>query len=103
MKKNNNNNIIILEKQFGKKIGKHAIDFGFDASSEIDRKNFYELIVDIVRDCDEIRVGSWRGQNHEVIFYIKGDDVVIVSSETNQFISILKGGIDNDRIKNSRR
>ncbi|MBQ6885751.1 MAG: hypothetical protein IJN56_08475, partial [Clostridia bacterium] len=103
IEKNYNNNIIILEKQFGKKIGKHAIDFGFDASSEIDRKNFYELIVDIVRDCDEIRVGSWRGQNHEVTFYIKGDDVVIVSSETNQFISILKGGIDNDRIKNSRR
>jgi len=103
IEKNNNNNIIILEKQFGKKIGKHAIDFGFDASSEIDRKNFYELIVDIVRDCDEIRVGSWRGQNREVTFYIKGDDVVIVSSETNQFISILKGGIDNDRIKNSRR
>ena len=55
------------EKQYGKKIGKHAQDFGLDASNETDRLKMHEIIADIVSNKDEIRVGSWRGQENDVV------------------------------------
>ncbi len=95
--------IIISDKQFGKKIGKHAKDFGLDASVEADRQKVKNIINDIIINCDEIRIGDWRGQIESVYFYIKGKDVVIVTSESNRFVSVLKGGVDNVRVKNARK
>lgn len=89
------------EKQFGKKIGKHAKDYGLDPSKEEDRTKMHTIIDDIVSNYDEIRYGDWRGQEKDVKFYIKGEDVVINSLE-DEFISILKGGISNARVKNAR-
>lgn len=101
LEKFGNSGIIISEKQFGKKIGKHAKDFNLDVGLETDRQKMREIIDDIITNCDEKRTGNWRGQTEQVTFYIKGDDVVLVSSETNQFISILKGGVTNERVKNA--
>lgn len=89
------------EKQFGKKVGKHAPDFGLDPSSPEDRKKFQRIIDDILDTASERRIGEWRGQVNEVIFHIKGSDVV-VTTQSNEFITILKGGIDNARVKNAR-
>lgn len=89
------------EKQFGKKIGKHAKDYGLDPSKETDREKMHEIINDIVDNYDEIRSGTWRGQENEVDFYIKGEDVVVRSKE-KEFITILKGGVNNARVKNAR-
>lgn len=98
-----NNDIIISEKQFGAKVGKHAIDYGLDASLESDRQKIREIIDDIVTNYDEVRTGNWRGQTEPIVFYIKGDDVVLVSSKSKQFITILKGGVTNERVKNARK
>lgn len=89
------------EKQFGKKIGKHAKDYGLDPNKEADREKMHEIINDIIENHSEIRSGAWRGQENEVDFYIKDEDVVICSKE-KEFITILKGGVNNARVKNAR-
>lgn len=89
------------EKQFGKKIGKHAKDYGLDPSKEADREKMHEIIDDIIENHSEKRSGSWRGQEKEVDFYIKDEDVVVCSKE-KEFITILKGGVNNARVKNAR-
>lgn len=89
------------EKQFGKKVGKHAIDFGLDPSKTEDREKFQNIIDGIMGDAEDVRIGFWRGQPEEVLFHIHGEDVVI-TDQKNEFITILKGGINNARVKNAR-
>lgn len=89
------------EKQFGKKVGKHASDFGLDPSSPEDREKFQRIIDDIMDNATERLTGEWRGWSDEVIFHIKGKDVVI-TDKAGDFITILKGGIHNARVKNAR-
>ena len=88
-------------KQYGKKIGKHAKDYGLNPGNPEDRQKMYDLINNIVKDYDEIRIGSWRGQAENVEFYIKGKDVVIKGSD-GEFITILKDGVENAGVKNAR-
>lgn len=95
-------NVLYSPKQFGKKIGKHAQDWGLDASDEEDRSKMLDIIDEICANATEIRIGEWRGQPGEVLFIIKDDDVVITTTE-NEFITILKGGISNERVKNARK
>lgn len=91
------------EKQYGKKIGKHAQDFGLDASKEADRLKMHEIIADIINNKDEIRIGSWRGQDIDVLFFVKGNDVVITKAD-GEFVTILKDGVKNSaRVKNARK
>lgn len=89
------------EKQFGKKVGKHAIDFGLDPSKAEDREKFQNIIDEIMVSANEIRIGEWRGQSEEVLFHIQGEDVVITDQQ-NEFITILKGGVNNARVKKAR-
>ena len=90
------------DKQFGKKAGKHAYDYGLDPSSETDRETFRRIIQNITDHATEQRIGDWRGYSDEVVFHILGDDVVI-TEKTGEFISILKGRINNAGIKNARK
>lgn len=100
-RKSNGTKLITSDKQFGSKIGKHAADFGLDPSKEADREKMRAIIDDISNYPDSVRIGKWRGQQGECEFYIKGDDVVVANKGT--FVTILKGGVDNERIKNARR
>ena len=94
--------IIISDKQLGKKIGEHARDFGLDPSKPEDRETMLNTIKDIYRDHDEVRIGDWRGQSEEVVFSIKGENVVI-TKQNREFITVLQGGINNARVKKARR
>lgn len=78
------------------------MDYGLDPSSPEERKQMHSIIDGICRDADAIAHGNWRGQADPVKFYIKGDDVV-VTTEDDVFITILKGGTSNARVKNARR
>ena len=89
------------EKQFGTKVGKHAKDYGLDPSKAEDRQTFQNIINDIMENKDELRIGFWRGQEDDVLFYIKGDDVVITKQD-NEFVTLMKGGANNVRVKNAR-
>jgi hypothetical protein len=93
----NSNQLNIATHQFGKKVGKHASDYGLNPKKEEGRNKMRNIIFDIVDHYDEIREGEFRGQSGSVRFYIKGDDVVIVSG--NNFVSILKDGSKNKHVQ----
>ena len=93
---------IIDDNQIGKKIGKHAKDFGLNPSLAKDRKKFQDIIYKIFNFYDEIRVGGWRGQKDDVLFYIKENDVVITKLD-GTYITTLKDGVSNERVKNARK
>lgn len=88
-------------KQLGKKIGKHASDFGYDPQNMDDRMKVIEMIRNIHSNPDSVKIGEWRGQKDNVLFYIKGMDVV-VTKQSGEFITIMKGASSNVRIKNAR-
>lgn len=90
------------EKQFGKKVGKHARDFGLNPSKAEDREIFNGIINDIIDNAEEVRTGFWRGQSDDVLFHIKGNNVV-VTKQDNEFVTILEGGVNNARVKNARK
>lgn len=91
--------IIKSDKQFGKKVGKHAEDYGLDPTNPDDRQTMGRIINEIYDFPDEVRTGKWRGYDGDVDFSIKGEDVVV--SQNGKFITILKGGVSNARIKNA--
>ena len=92
------------EKQFGKKVGKHAEDFGLDPSSSESRDFVRNKANEIFGKPTEIREGIFRGQGAllpngsnatgKVRFYIQGRDVVMTDMNNN-FITIMKDGINN--------
>ena len=89
------------DKQFGRKVGKHAQDFGLSAKTPEDRAKMKQVILDIVDHADEKVSGEWRGQEGLVLFHIKESDVV-VTKESGEFVTVLKGGVENARVKKAR-
>ena len=77
-------------------------DFGLNPRNAEDRKRMESIIDGIVSNRTEVRLGQWRGQPNAVLFYIKDADVVLVS-KNREFITILKGGVENGRVKNARK
>lgn len=92
----------MTDTQFGKKVGKHASDFGMDPSSAEAREQMKQIIYTVVNDADERFYGEWRGQEYPVLFHVKGNDVVIENS-SGEFVTILKGGTTNARVENARK
>lgn len=96
--------LIILDRQFGKKAGKHMREWGLDPSSAEDREKLLEQIKSIQQNPDEIRLVKWekgkasKQRDKEVRAYIKGDDVVLVRLN-GEFITIMKGGRTNSRVQ----
>ena len=96
--KSASSNIRFMREQVGKKIGKHAKDFGLDPKIEADRKKFIEITTAIVNNYQEKRSGSWRGQEGNVTFYSNGKDVVVVNSK-KEYVTTLKDGVNNKRFQ----
>lgn len=95
------------DKKFGKKIGKHAQDFGLDPSIPESRTQMESYMNGIVSNPSEPpRQGVWRsvgellpdGNRAEgpVLFFRKGNDVVVTDLNGN-FVTILKDGVNNAR------
>lgn len=98
-----NTPIRVTNKQFGKKIGKHGgYDYGFDIKTKEGREQYRALIEDVRYNFDERAVGDWRSQTEPVIFYIKGENLVVTQLD-GEFISLFDGGKKNERAKNARR
>ncbi len=83
------------------KLVHRSTDFGLNPEIEEDRKMFLEITRDIIQNAAEKKVGSWRSQLGENIFYIKGENVVVVNNGT--YVTTLKGGVRNERVKNARK
>ena len=87
----------ISEKQLGRKIGRHAAAFGLDPANPAHRAQLRHLIEAIRTSPDKVVEGIFRGQG-AVQFFIKGEDVV-VTTPTDDFVTILKGGINNPSVQ----
>lgn len=85
------------DRQFGKKVGKHAEDFGLDPSNPEHRQLVRGRIESIVGDYDDVRQGPWNpngGGGDNFLFYRQGADVV-VTQPSGDFVTILAGGQSN--------
>ena len=92
----------VSSKQIGKKNKKHMKEFGLDVKNADDRKKYEDMFIAFRNSYDEVRTGEWAGQEDEILFFIKGEDVMLVK-KNGEFISLFKGGIHNARIKNARK
>src|SRR5262245_37955616 len=68
----------ISERQLGRKIGKHAADFGLDPANAVHRAQLCRLITEIIIAPDRVVAGTFRGQG-AVKFFIKGEDIVVTT------------------------
>ena len=93
------------ENQFGRKIGKHASDFGLNPSVPSSRQFIRDKIVSIVETPDEVRRNLWMGQGNlgitgaegYVNMYIQGNSAVITKLN-GEFITVLKDYSTNSRV-----
>ena len=81
----------------GRKIGKHAADFGLDPANPVHRAQLRRFIAEITTSPDKVVEGIFRGQG-AVKFFVKGEDVV-VSTPAEDFVTILKGGVHNPAVQ----
>lgn len=99
---------LIASKQFGRKAGKHMQEWGLSPSSTGDRQAFKALIRGIIDHPTETRRVQWllnketNRRTTEVTAFIKGNDVVLVD-DSNAYITIMKDGVYNRRVKNGRK
>jgi hypothetical protein len=89
--------IIVPEDRFGRKVGKHAASFGLDPADPAHRARLRDVIEQIGSSPDRVVEGTFRGWG-AVRFFIKGEDV-IVTTLSNRFVTILKGGIANPSVR----
>ena len=87
----------ISERQLGRKIGKHAADFGLDPTNLVHWTQPRHLIAEITTSPDRVVEGTFPGQG-AVKFFIKGEDVV-VTTPMEDFVTILQGGVHNPAVQ----
>ncbi len=81
---------VITDKQFGKKIGKHTKEYNLNPGNAEDRKEMGRIINDIIDNADEVVEGKWKGQEGSILFYRRGEDLVLIRKNDNNFVSIFK-------------
>jgi len=89
--------LLITNEQIGKKIGKHAQDYGLDPSNPNHRNWLQNHIEDIGQNYEQVRQDAWNphgGGGSDYFFFQKGRDVVVSQSD-GTFVTLLKDGIDN--------
>ena len=83
-------------------------EWGLSPASEDDRNRFIEITKDIQENKDEMRRVEWlfdketKKRTVEVTAYIKGNDVVLVS-DNSEYITTMKDGINIKRVKGGRK
>lgn len=108
LNKTRKGDIIITDKQFGRKAGKHMIEWGLDPSDQKDRERFLDMIHDIVEHRDEVRRVPWKvnpqtkKRDVDVNAYIKERDVVLLDDD-GVFVTAMKDGIENRRVQSGKK
>lgn len=94
--------------KLGRKGGKHMKEWGLSPSSAEDRQKFLQISDEIRMNADEVRRVQWLFNANtgkrtvEVNAYISGNDVVLVDDDNN-FITTMKDGAQNSRVKGGRK
>jgi hypothetical protein len=89
--------LTIGNRQWGRKVGKHAQDWGLSPSNPTDRAWVRKRVEDIARNYDEVRQGPWHpgaSGGDDYIFYRQGADVVIAKA-SGEFVTVLHRGFTN--------
>ena len=68
-----------------------------------DRIKLLNIVDDIIDNAEEVIEGKWKGQEGTILFYRKGEDLVLVRKNDNNFVSIFKGGANNGWFKDLGR
>jgi RHS repeat-associated protein len=87
----------IDNQQWGKKVGKHAQDWGLDPSDPTARQFVKDHVLAIRGNADEVRLGAWNpsgGGGSDYYFFKQGSDVVVTTGDGG-FVTVLKGGETN--------
>ena len=99
--------IIISDKQIGHKCGEHMQDWGLNPADAADRERFLQITKDIYENADEADLVEWlvdpitNKRTGLVIAYIKDDDVVLTTLD-EKYITTMKGGRFNERVKHRK-
>lgn len=95
--------VVFTKKQVGKKLRKHAREWGLDPSLKEDRDKFVEICNEIIENAERVSTGEWWGQdNSPCTFYEYDGNLVIVDSEGN-FVTVMRGGATNVRYSRSTK
>ncbi|MEG1515146.1 MAG: phage minor capsid protein [Clostridia bacterium] len=95
------------DSQIGKKLGRHALEWGLDPASPADRDRFRGITRGIVRGATERRRVEWlpdpktHRRTVAVTAYIKGEDVVLIDDQGN-YVTTMKGGLHNKRVQSGK-
>ncbi|HEY79469.1 MAG TPA: hypothetical protein G4O05_00130, partial [Caldilineae bacterium] len=95
----------ISGKQFGRKIAKRCQQLGQNPADPRVRRRLWSRIQRIFHNADEIRRGMFRGQGPggsegPVLFFRRGRDVLVTTLD-GEFVTLLLGGVDNQRFINA--
>jgi hypothetical protein len=94
--------LTVDDKQFGKKFGKHAQDYGINPGSPEARQWFRDEIHRIYDDPDRTFEVDWRGQEGKPVALLKGDDILLLK-KNGEFITLMKDGVNNERVREGVR
>ncbi|MCB1441158.1 MAG: hypothetical protein KDJ63_15410 [Nitratireductor sp.] len=94
----------ISNSQWGAKSAQHMRDFGLDVSNPAHRQQFRDMVEEIGASPDRVVSGSMSGGGpngrRDVLFYIKGSDVV-ATSRSGEFVTVMENGITNPNVINA--
>ncbi|WP_229791465.1 polymorphic toxin-type HINT domain-containing protein [Micromonospora fulviviridis] len=82
--------LFVDPKQFGKKWGKHAEDYGLDAANPAHRAQFMKRIQEIHDGPHEVRIGPIQQDGPDHLMYVQGEDLLITKTD-GTFVSLYPG------------
>lgn len=88
----------VSDKQFGRKWGRHAQDYGLNPGDTAARKWFEDRIYEVRASHDDVRRGSWNpqgGGGDDYWFYRKDNDLLITKGD-GTFVTMFPLGRDGN-------
>jgi hypothetical protein len=93
--------LTISNSQWGTKSNQHMSDFDLDVTNPAHRQQFRDIVENIGTNPDRVVSGTMSGGGptgrRDVLFYVKGNDVV-VTSPSGEFVTVLKNGVTNPNV-----
>ncbi|MEL6508253.1 MAG: hypothetical protein AAFQ32_00535 [Pseudomonadota bacterium] len=94
-------NLTISNSQWGTKSAQHMRDFDLDVSNPAHRQQFRDMVENIGSNPDRVVTGTFSGGGptgrRDVLFYLRGSDVV-VTSPAGEFVTVLQNGVTNPNV-----
>ena len=92
-----------MKKEKEKLIKRRHKDYDLNPGKEEDRIKLLNIVDDIIDNAEEVIEGKWKGQEGPILFYRKGENLVLIRKNDDNFVSIFKGGANNGWFKDLGR